>query len=280
MKVNVKQSDKTVEDKFKRNTKIEEATNSQKVDVRAADKEATDTIDDDVDTKVQVVITIRLTHQDLIEKKVQDYSVPKEINIGSESKSISKLGKSYKSLVILPLTIKDDLLSSNKLETVEIIDNNVVTKVNAEQYNNTVVTKVKRNIKPGKFTNALKVVVKIKDMEAAGKIEDEEDIDHHIQNSESTSTDINFHPSKDEEDNNSYTQESKRKQSRIISQQKQANISRITIDNNKFKNMLGLKKSKRESICKNDYSLWNNTNDKLEYIYQLPNIPTSLQTKT
>ena len=44
--------------------------------------------------------------------------------------------------------------------------------------------------------------------------------------------------------------------------------------------MLGLKISKRESICKNDYSLWNNTNDKLEYIYQLPNIPTSLQTKT
>ena len=117
-------------------------------------------------------------------------------------------------------------------------------------------------------------------MEAAGKIEDEEYIDHHIQNSESTSTDINFHPSKDEEDNNSYTQESKRKQSKIISQQKQANISRITIENNKSRNMLGLKISKRESICKNDYSLWNNTNDKLEYIYQLPNIPTSLQTKT
>ena len=49
--------------------------------------------------------------------------------------------------MILPLTIKDDLLSSNKLETIEKIDNNVVTKVNAEQYNNTVVTKVKRNIK-------------------------------------------------------------------------------------------------------------------------------------
>ena len=121
-------------------------------------------------------------------------------------------------------------------------------------------------------------------MEAAGKIEDEEYIDHHIQNSESTSTDINFHPSKDEEDNNSYTQESKRKQSKIISQQKQANISRITIDNNKSKNMLGFRKSKRESICKNDYSLRNNTNDKLEYIYiyiyQLPNSSTSLKTKT
>ena len=133
IKVNVKQSDKTIEEKFKRNAKIEEVTNSPKVDARTADKEATDTIDDDVDTKAQVVTTIRLTHQDCIEKKVQEYSVPKEINIESENKSISKLGKSNKSLVILPLTIKDDLLSSNKLETIEKIDNNVVTKVNAEQ---------------------------------------------------------------------------------------------------------------------------------------------------
>ena len=77
IKVNVKQSDKTVEDKFKRNANIEEVTNSPKVDARTADKEATNTIDDDVDTKVQVVTTIRLTHQDRIEKKVHAYSVPK-----------------------------------------------------------------------------------------------------------------------------------------------------------------------------------------------------------
>jgi len=42
-----------------------------------------------------------------------------------------------KSLVILPLTIKDDLMPSNKLETVEIIDNNVLTKVIIAQSNHT-----------------------------------------------------------------------------------------------------------------------------------------------
>ena len=62
------------------------------------DEEGSQKDNDEVDTKVQVVTTIRLTHQDSIENKVQDYSVLKEVNIGS--KSISKLGKRYISLVI------------------------------------------------------------------------------------------------------------------------------------------------------------------------------------
>ena len=82
--------------------------------MRAADKEATDTIDDDVDTKVQVVITIRLTHQDLIEKKLQDYSVPKEINIGSESESTSKLGYGIEMKQIIDT--KDNNVSVNKVD--------------------------------------------------------------------------------------------------------------------------------------------------------------------
>ena len=114
MKVNEKQSDKTDEEKFKRNTKIEEAKKSRKVDVRTADKEANDTIDDDLDTMVQVVTTIRLTHHDHIEKKVQDYSVPKEINIGSESESTSKLGYGIEMKQIIDT--KDNNVSVNKVD--------------------------------------------------------------------------------------------------------------------------------------------------------------------
>ena len=77
-------------------------------------------------------------------------------------------------------------------------------------------------------------MMKIEDMEAAGKVEDEEDIDHHIQNSESTSTYINFHLSDNEEDNTSYANEPKVKQSRILSKQKQDNIA-ITTTENKIK---------------------------------------------
>ena len=51
---------------------------------------------------------------------------------------------SDKSLVILPLTIKDDLMPSNKLETVEIIDNNVVTKVIISQSNHIPTQKLKK----------------------------------------------------------------------------------------------------------------------------------------
>ena len=74
-------------------------------------------------------------------------------------------------------------------------------------------------------------MVKIEDMEAAGKVEDEEDIDHHIQNSESTSTYIKFHLSDNEEDNTSYANEPKVKQSIILSKQKQDNIAITTTEN-------------------------------------------------
>ena len=49
-----------------------------------------------------------------------------------------------KAVVILPLTIKDDLLPSNKLETVDIIDNNVVTKVIIAPSNHTPTQKSKK----------------------------------------------------------------------------------------------------------------------------------------
>ena len=47
----------------------------------------------------------------------------------SSNNGLTRNNNSDKSLVILPLTIKDDLTPSNKLETVEVIDNNVVTKI-------------------------------------------------------------------------------------------------------------------------------------------------------
>ena len=47
----------------------------------------------------------------------------------SSNNGLTRNNNSDKSLVILPLTIKDELMPSNKLEPVEIIDNNVVTKV-------------------------------------------------------------------------------------------------------------------------------------------------------
>ena len=60
---------------------------------------------------------------------------------------------------------------------------------------------------------------------------DEEDIDHLVQNSESTSTYINFHLSNKEEDNTSYAIEPKLKQSSILLKQKQDNIAITTTKN-------------------------------------------------
>ena len=60
---------------------------------------------------------------------------------------------------------------------------------------------------------------------------DEEDIDHLVQNSESTSTYNNFHLSNKEEDNTSYAIEPKLKQSSILLKQKQDNIAITTTKN-------------------------------------------------
>ena len=71
------------------------------------------------------------------------------ININEDEilsdKGLMRYNNSDKSLVIIPLTIKDDLLLSNKLETVDIIDNNVVTKVIIPQSNHSPTQKSKKS---------------------------------------------------------------------------------------------------------------------------------------
>ena len=137
--------------------------------------------------------------------------------------------------------MKDNMASVNTFDVMhvthssEVSDNNIVgrndtTKDDSERFtltplisryitnisdtvrNNEICSNIHRS---GKVINVLKVVEKIEDTKTAGIVGDEEDIDHLAQNSESTSTYINFHLSDNEEENTSSINEPKLKQSKL-----------------------------------------------------------------
>ena len=235
MKVNVKQSDKTVLQMTDNMVSVNkfDVTNdtysSEFSDRQIVARNNTTKDDSEIITLTPLISrNITNTSDTVIDYEICSDKPKDNRSLHNNKMYVSNKTKSYNNK---GYDSRNPSIESNDIFSGDVLRNKVYRSIHHDTERKQLIEAKERNIKIGKVINVLKVVEKIEDTKATGMVGDEEDIDHLVHNSKRTSTYIKFNLSNKEEINTSYANEPKLKQSSILSKQKQNNIALTTTEN-------------------------------------------------